>query len=203
MTARMQWMLVLVIVGVMAIGAWGAVHFYGREIFPVEVGSEAPDFTAHPLGGTPGAVKTLADYKGQVVLLNIWATWCAPCRVEMPSIEALHRDFGDKGLKVVAVSIDQAAGDTGITSFAKELGLTFEILHDSTMKISETYQVTGYPETFVIGREGTIRRKWIGEANWNSQGNRSLIAQLLGVPDPRVLTSPVRTLGDSARGTLR
>src|SRR3954469_18178987 len=117
MTARTQWMLVLGIVALMAIGAWGAVHFYGNEIFPVEVGSEAPDFVAHPLNGTPGAEKTLADYKGQVVLLNIWATWCAPCRVEMPSIEALHRDFAGKGLKVVAVSIDQAAGDTGITSF--------------------------------------------------------------------------------------
>jgi len=199
MTARTQWMIVLGLVALMALGTWGAVHFYGKEIFPVEVGSEAPPFEAHPLHGKPGEIKTFADYKGQVVLLNIWATWCAPCRVEMPSIQALHRDFGDKGLKVVAVSIDQAAGDSAITSFANELGLTFEILHDSTMKIAQTYQVTGYPETFVIGREGTIRRKWIGEADWNSQGNRSLIAQLLGVPDPKVLASPV--LGDSQRGS--
>jgi cytochrome c biogenesis protein CcmG/thiol:disulfide interchange protein DsbE len=124
-------------------------------------------------------LRTLADYKGQVVLLNVWATWCAPCRVEMPSMEALHRDFGSKGLRVVAVSVDQIAGPPQIREFARELGLTFEILHDSAQHIVRAYHVHGYPQSFVIGRDGTIRRKWIGAEDWNSASNRALMTALL------------------------
>ena len=72
-------------------------------------------------------------------------------------------------------------------AFARNLGVTFEILHDSTMSISDTYQAPGYPQTFVLDRERTIRKKWIGAADWNSPGNRALVAQLLGLEIPRVV----------------
>jgi thiol:disulfide interchange protein len=87
MTARQQWGVVGGIVLALALALWIATRTLGDELFPVTVGSRAPDFTANTLEPTP-RVKTLADYEGEVVVLNIWATWCGPCRVEMPSIEA-------------------------------------------------------------------------------------------------------------------
>ena len=178
MTVKQQWTAVLVVVLVLVGGLVAATRFLGDELFPVSVGSPAPMFHATTLG-TPAAEKTLASYKGQVVLLNIWATWCAPCRIEMPSMEQLYRELGPRGLHVVAVSIDEPGSEQLIRDFAKQLGLTFEILHDASGKIQKQYQTTGVPETFVIGRDGVIRKKVIGAAMWSSEGNRALIEQLL------------------------
>jgi peroxiredoxin len=97
----------------------------------------------------------------------------------MPSIQALHDAYGPSGLKVVAVSIDDPGTDKAVRAFAKELGLTFEILHDPTGAIQKSYQTTGVPETFVLGPDGTIRKKVIGAADWNSPANRALVEQLL------------------------
>jgi peroxiredoxin len=179
MTARQQWTIVAGIVALLAVLLAAATHFLGDELFPVSVGSAAPAMQAVTLDGTK-RTKTLDDYKGKVVLLNVWATWCEPCRVEMPSIEKLHREFGPQGLAVVAVSVDEAGMEDHIRDFTKELGLTFEILHDPTRTTSINYQITGYPETFVIGREGAIRKKVIGAADWSSDANRALIRELLG-----------------------
>jgi peroxiredoxin len=183
MTTRQQWSVVIAVVvvlaGVLAIGE----HTMKDELFPVNVGSTAPDFRAKVLG--ENRYKTLADYKNQVVILNIWATWCEPCKVEIPTLEKLYQEYGDKGLKLVAVSIDDYVSEDSIRKFAQTYGITFEILHDSTHSIERQYQATGYPETFVIGKEGTIRKKWIGPDDWTSQGNRALVAQLLGLEPPR------------------
>jgi len=181
MTARQQWVAVAAVIAVLGVVLWGAMHYLGDELFPVAVGSEAPPFVARTLEITP-ETRTIADYRGQVVLLNIWATWCGPCRAEMPSIQALHERYRDKGLKVVAVSIDQPGAEAAIREFANEYQLDFEILHDPTGEIQQRYQTTGVPETFVIGRDGLIRKKHIGATNWNSGANQALIAQLLGEP---------------------
>ncbi len=178
MSNRRQWVVALGVVLLLGVGAAAATHVLRSELGAVAVGSPAPEFRGVTVDSAP-RVRTLADYKGQVVLLNVWATWCAPCRVEMPSMEALHRDFGSKGLRVVAVSIDQIAGPPQIREFARELGLTFEILHDSAQNIVRAYQVNGYPQSFVIGRDGTIRRRWIGAEDWNSASNRALVTALL------------------------
>jgi peroxiredoxin len=185
MTARQQWSIVGVIVAVMGLGLLAASHYMKDELFPVTIGSTAPDFRAKVLGES--RYKTLADYKGQVVLLNVWATWCPPCQAELPSLQRLYQAYGDKGLKLVAVSIDDYVTEDSIRAFAKNFGITFEILHDSTHAIERIYQTTGYPESFVIGREGTIRKKWIGPDDWNSQGNQALVAQLLGLRPPRAV----------------
>jgi peroxiredoxin len=179
MTPRRQWLVTIGVGLVLIGGAVAATHVLREELGAVAVGAAAPSFRAVTVDSTP-RVRTLADYAGQVVLLNVWATWCAPCRIEMPSMEALHRDFGSKGLRVVAVSVDQIAGPPQIREFAKELGLSFEILHDSAQTIVRAYQVNGYPQSFVIGRDGTIRRKWIGAEDWNSPSNRALVKALLG-----------------------
>ncbi len=183
MTSRQQWLIVGSIIAAMAVALGSASYFMREQLFPVTLGSEAPDFTAKVLGSN--SYKTLADYKGQVVVLNVWATWCEPCRQELPSLERLYQEYGPKGLKLVAVSIDDYVAEDSIRAFAKNFGITFEVLHDSTHAIERVYQTTGYPETFVIGPEGTIRKKWIGPDDWSSQGNRALVAQLLGLPTPR------------------
>jgi peroxiredoxin len=157
------------------------------QIELLEIGSSAPEFHATDLH--TGRPASLADYRGKVVLLNIWATWCGPCQVEIPSLQRLYEAYGDKGLKLVAVSIDDYVGEDSIRAFAKHFGVTFEVLHDSTHSIERDYQATGYPETFIIGREGSIRRKWIGPDDWNSPGNRALIAQLLGLQQPKTVAN--------------
>ena len=204
MTARRQWAAVLAVVGALALVLWGATRMLGDELFPVGIGSEAPDFRAVTVDGT-AREKSLADYRDSVVLLNIWATWCAPCREEMPSIQALHERYAAHGLKVVAVSIDDAGAEAAIRDFAREFGLTFEILHDASGDIRTAYQTTGVPETFVIGRDGVIRRKQIGHSDWDSPANRRTVATLLGVAADTADAAPAPGApgagGDSARST--
>jgi cytochrome c biogenesis protein CcmG, thiol:disulfide interchange protein DsbE len=181
MTARQQWSIVGGIVAVLAIALFAASRLLGDQLYPVSVGSKAPPFQARTVDSIP-RTQTLADYKGQVVLLNIWGTFCLPCRDEMPAIEKLHKALGPRGLKVVAVSMDDPGFEQKIRDFQKEFGLTFQILYDPTGKITNDYQTTGVPETFVIAKDGVIRKKVIGASDWNSEGNRALITQLLAEP---------------------
>jgi cytochrome c biogenesis protein CcmG, thiol:disulfide interchange protein DsbE len=197
MTRRQQWLLLGAIVAVGA-GAIGLTTYGLRdEIFPVDVGVKAPDFEAVTL--FTHERKSLADYKGSVVLVNVWATWCAPCRIEMPSLEKLYREFGPKGLKIIGVNTHDEASDSTVRAFANGYGLTFDILRDMPPaghdSMTATYKITGYPESFVIDKSGMIRKKWAAYDDWSSQGNRSLIAQLLGLPVPSPVTP---LLGDSA-----
>lgn len=181
MTVKQQWSVVALFVLLMGGGLFAATRIFGDELFPVSVGTRAPDFHAVTLDSS-ATVRTLADYRGRVVLLNIWATWCPPCRVEMPSIEQLHQALGPEGLEVVAVSIDAAGQEQVIRDFAKRLGLSFTILHDPTARTEKQYQATAVPETFIIGRDGIIRKKLIGAVDWNSASNRAVIEQLLREP---------------------
>lgn len=200
MTAKQQWLVVLgvlllagVVVGA---GAWTM----RDQLFPVEVGARAPDFRARSLAEA-NVVRTLADYRGKVVVLNVWATWCPPCIVEMPSFERLRRQVPDTNLKIVAISVDEFVPGDSVLAFAKGLGVTFEILHDSSRAIDRQYQITGYPETFVIARDGTIRKKWIGPADWSSPANVALVRRLLGHPDSAtVARGPT---DDASKGSVR
>lgn len=178
MTARGQLTLVAVVVTLAAVAAVALRGALRDELAPLGAGTRGPPFRAVTLD-TPPRTRSLDDYRGQVVLLNIWATWCAPCREEMPSMERLYRAYGPRGLRIVAVSIDDSASTEAIRKFVRELGLTFEILHDPAGDIQRTYQTTGVPESVVIGRDGIIRKKLIGATDWNSDGNRRVIAGLL------------------------
>jgi cytochrome c biogenesis protein CcmG/thiol:disulfide interchange protein DsbE len=178
-TLRQQWTLVGAIVAVLIGGLGAGLYALRDQLFPVEIGSTAPDFRGRTVDGS-NRVHSLADYRGKVIVLNLWATWCEPCKVEMPSFEALHRQMANSDLRIVAVSIDDAVGADSVRAYARDLGLTFEILLDSMHVIDRDYQVTGYPETFVIARDGTIRKKWIGPADWTSPANVALLRDLLG-----------------------
>ena len=178
MTGRQQLGVVaIVLVAVAAIG-FGITRVLGNELTPLGAGTRAPDFHAVTLD-TPPVQKSLADYKGQVVLINIWATWCQPCRVEIPSIERLYQTYGPKGLKVVAVSIDDPGSESAIRAFTRDMRMTFQVLHDPTGEIERAYQATGYPETVIVGKDGVIRKKIAGATDWDSEGNRRLIERLL------------------------
>lgn len=150
------------------------------RFLPVEVGTRAPDFQARDMEGRP---VSLSDLRGEVVLLNVWATWCAPCLDEMPSMERLHRELGPEGLRIVAVSVDGAPGALSPggdpASFARELGLTFTIWHDPSGAVQRTYRTTGVPETFVIDRDGIIQKKVIGATEWDEGAHPDLVRRLL------------------------
>jgi len=195
MTERKQWLVILGTSVALGVALWVAMLRLAPELFPLKIGGAAPDFAAIPVAasGASGVAtaksaapetKGIDDYRGDVVLLNIWATWCGPCREEMPSMQRLHERLGPQGLKVVAVSVDDPGSARRIRAFADELGLTFELLHDASKAIELAYQTTAVPESFVIGRDGTIRRRSIGAEAWDSETNVAQLERLLAEPRP-------------------
>ncbi len=152
---------------------------FGIATSRVSPGAPAPDFKAVTLDSTPVA-RTIADYRGQVVLLNLWATWCGPCEWEMPSLQALHNDFAPAGLKVVAVAVDDPGFEQRVRDFVARKKLTFEILSEGSGKIESDYEARGIPATYLIGRDGRILKRVAGASDWNSPANRALMTQLLG-----------------------
>ena len=183
MTNRQQWTLVAGIVMTVVFGVAIAVKLR-PQLDLVEVGSGAPAFHGTDLRAQRPV--TLAAYRGKVILLNVWATWCPPCRIEMPSMERLHRKLAGTDFRIVAVSVDgdafysaQQQGPREIMAFVNDMGLTFDILHDPSGTIRNSYQITGVPESFVIDKGGVIVKKVIGAAEWDGPVNEALIRRLL------------------------
>jgi peroxiredoxin len=125
-----------------------------------EIGAVAPPFTAPTLNGTS---VSLADLRGHPVLVNFWATWCAPCRVEMPMLEEVYRDAAPKGLRLLAVNL----GETPATArrWAGSLGLTFDLLSDPRGDIAALYALRGQPSTYIISPSGIITAIFYGPAS--------------------------------------
>lgn len=128
-------------------------------------GTPAPDFTLPDLNGTN---HTLSNYKGKVVFLNIWATWCKPCKDEMPSMEKLYQKFKNRDFVMLAVSVDKD-GKKAVEPFMKEYGLTFPALLDPAGVTSKLYKTTGVPETFIIDKKGVVIHKVIGPRDWSKE----------------------------------
>jgi peroxiredoxin len=122
-----------------------------------EIDSLAPDFT---LLSTVGEEIQLSNLKGQVVLINFWATWCGPCRIEMPAIQDRFERYQDDGLVVLAIDFDEPQED--VAFFGEELGLTFELLLDPGGNIQSLYRILGYPTSYFVDSEGIIKVKHIG-----------------------------------------
>lgn len=118
------------------------------------VGAPAPEYVAATLAGDS---VSLASLRGNVVLLNLWATWCAPCRHEVPFLQSLHERHGKDGLAVVGVSLDARGARQAVEEFAREYGVTYRILVDPEMRAMDTYRVLGLPASFLIDRSGTLR----------------------------------------------
>jgi cytochrome c biogenesis protein CcmG/thiol:disulfide interchange protein DsbE len=175
MTRPQQWS--LVVGAVMTVGFGVALAIKIRpEMNLIGPGSRAPDFQVTNVRTARPAA--LADYRGQVVLVNIWATWCDPCRLEMPSMEKLSERLQGTDFRVVAVSVDKDGPDV-VMKFVNDLGLHFDILQDRSGAVQATLQTTGVPESFVIDRNGVIIKKVIGAAEWDAPVNETLIKRLL------------------------
>lgn len=160
MTAKQQWMVVAAIVAVAGAAVAAGAYLLRDELAQVTVGSTAPDFHAVTVDDQP-APRTLADYKGQVVLVNVWATWCIPCETEMPLLQRLYSEYQQKGLRLAAVSVDIPGMEPEIRRFVQRYGLTFDVLHDPESRIKRDYMTTGYPESFIVGKDGVIRFKQV------------------------------------------
>ena len=174
-----QWILVAAVVSGLVVGG-AALAKFGRNVDRLEVGSRAPDFRAIDLA-TGDSVSLHERYRGSVTLVNVWATWCAPCRVEMPSMEQAYQSMAPYGFKIAAVSIDEGDPED-VRAFGRELGLSFDLLQDRSTKVVETYQTTGVPESFLLDRNGILVKRIIGPHDWNSPVNRALIQRLLDEP---------------------
>jgi len=107
----------------------------------------------------------LADLRGKVVLLNFWATWCVPCRTEMPALEALYQRHKDAGLVVLAINMDRLSS-AGLEAFVKEVAVTFPIVLDPAWSTAKLYQVRGLPTTYLIDRAGNVVVREVGERDW-------------------------------------
>jgi len=142
----------------------------------VHVGREtpAPEFS---LPTPEGKTISLAQLRGQVVFLNFWATWCPPCRVEMPSMERLYGEFKDAGLIVLAVDMGESARQ--VARFMKEFRLSFPALLDTNSDVSNRYGVRGLPTTFLVDRSGRIVGVAIGPRDWAGSESKALIRSLL------------------------
>ena len=135
----------------------------------------APDFALRDLGGH---THRLSAYRGKVVFVNFWATWCPPCREEMPSMERLYRRLGHGDFAMLAVNEDED-GAPAVRQFVDGMGLSFPVLLDEQGSVPPRYGVTGYPETFVIDRNGQVVNRFIGPADWDSENLRTYFTHLL------------------------
>ena len=141
-----------------------------------EEGHLAPDFALKTLDGK---TVRLSEFRGKkVVLINFWATWCPPCRSEMPTMQQIYTEYKGKGFEILAINIEPDAKEE-IRDFMKELRLTFPVLLDSDMKVTRTYRLIGLPVSMLIDRQGIIRSKQIGYHDWTDKESRKRVESLL------------------------
>ncbi len=140
-----------------------------------EIGKPAPAFTLHDLSGKK---VSLADYRGKVVIVNFWASWCVPCRREMPPLQRAYENLGPKGLVVLAISVDPS--EAAVRSYVKTASLTFPVLLDPHKDAYfDAYGVLVLPTSFVIDRKGNIAQRLLGEVDWDSPDMKQVLSDLL------------------------
>ncbi len=182
---------VVALVSLVVLGlAFGVVWLQSSKYEPLLVGKSAPDFELPDLEET---TVRLSDYRGKVVFLNFWATWCQPCREEMPSMEVLYKQFKRDGLVVLAVSIDRVTTAQEIPPFVKSMNLTFPVLVDSWGQTDKRYKLMGVPETYIIDQQGVLREKVIGPRDWTLLDNLQIVTQLLKTGAKSVEAAPSTT----------
>lgn len=143
----------------------------------VEIGASVPSYRATSLDGDS---VSLGAQRGKVVLLNVWATWCHPCRTEIPELQALHDRYQSQGLELVGVSVDADGSDDAIRGFLEEFRMTYPVWRDPDERVSAQFLVIGVPATFLIDRAGVLRWRKTGPIEPNDTSLSSAIERALG-----------------------
>ena len=143
----------------------------------VDVGLPVPQYSALSLAGD---TVSLAGLRGKVVLLNVWATWCHPCRDEIPELQALHERYAARGLELIGVSVDTESADDAIRAFMRDFRMTYPVWRDPGERVSAQFHIVGVPATFLIDRQGVLRWRKTGPIQPGDPGLRQALEQALG-----------------------
>lgn len=171
-------LVILVVVSFLIQRQQGGGALPAPQISMIEPEMRSSDGTAFTLPDLSEKQVRLEDFRGNVVLLNFFATWCGPCREEMPSLEQVYKAYSRKGLVVVGVSSD-VQGKAVVEPFVKDFGLSFPIVLDPQSRVSKQYRVRGIPTVYLLDKHGRIAGMHVGGADWNGKEARALIEQLL------------------------
>jgi cytochrome c-type biogenesis protein len=163
-----RWLLLAVLAGCSGAGGDGPAR--------VEVGLEAPPYAAHNLQGDS---VSLALLRGKPVLLNVWATWCLPCKEEIPYLEKLHAEHAARGLQIVGVSVDARGDDAKIEDFARDFKMTYAIWRDPDERVNARFLAIGVPSTYLIDRNGILRWKHLGTLRSTTPGFAAALEAVL------------------------
>lgn len=177
---RLQGILIIVLaVALAAIGLGAYQQIGGSEgsSSAVSVGELAPEYSANTLGGE---TVQLSDFKGEkTVLVNIWATWCQPCREEMPQLQKLYEQYKDDGLLVLGISVDSSGQERRIQQLVESAGVTFPILRDPEKRVVRTFETIGTPQTLLIDKNGELVYHWRGQFNPQSDSAQTIVRNAL------------------------
>ena len=143
----------------------------------VEIGAPAPGYRTVSLNGD---TVSLAAHRGKVVLLNVWATWCHPCRDEIPELQAIHVKYQPRGLELIGVSVDSDGSDDAIRSFMTDFRMTYPVWRDPDERVSSQFLVVGVPATFLIDRDGVLRWRKTGPIRPNDSSLTAAIEAAIG-----------------------
>ncbi len=168
--SRLPYILALLFMGAVVVAAW-----VGRDSYrPVIAGEVAPVFTATTLDGTP---VSLDEYRGKVVLLNVWATWCPPCRTELPSMQRTFKALQDKGFMILGVNVGEK-WDT-VAPFLEDFSLTYPILLDKDSSAMAEWGIMGLPTTFIVDRQGRVTHRIVGGRDWDDPAFRARLTAII------------------------
>ncbi len=172
----------LLIIALLLVAVVGlAAHAHADElakklgIIKPKVRLEAPAFSLQTLDGKRLELK---EFRGRLILLNFWATFCTPCRTEMPSMERLWQKFKNRGLVIIAISVDRG-GKKRVEKFVEEVGVTFPVVLDPEGKVRRKYEIFALPTSYIIGRDGKFLGKIVGERKWDDPQFMQFFEKLL------------------------
>ncbi len=172
--ATPAWVRPLIVVAVVLLGI-GILSLREDVAAPVARGVVAPVFTLPSLEGGPPVA--LEELRGQVVLVNFWATWCKPCEDEMPAMDRLYRALKPEGFEMLAISVDEETDP--VHEFRQRLGVSFPILLDPAQNVAGAYQTTGFPESLLVDQDGMIVERYIGPRDWDHATYAERIRRLM------------------------
>jgi peroxiredoxin len=171
----MLWTVLLLAVALMPAFTSTVAPLLAAQRGAVKPGEPAPNFQLRDMNGQ---AVSLSDLRGKIVLVNFWATWCGPCRIEMPAMERLYRTYDRKDFEILAVSTD-AQGVAVTRPFQQENQLTFPILHDADFRVGLSYGARTLPMTFMVDRQGIVRQQIFGARDWEAPEAHQLIQMLM------------------------